>query len=208
MIARVRCAAHAAVDAGRDKSLRQRRAHQQMVEPQARVAFPAPAEIMPERVHRRVRVQRPDGVGPALIQDARESRPALRLHQRVLRPGFAWIDVERSRHDVVVAREHGRDVILDEAGGVLPQPFEPGELVVEFRPGLRIPVRRVEAADQDPADRGFEVAALPVGRIAGEGGARDERRGAARQDRDAVPALLALPDRAITRRLDRSLTCW
>ncbi len=101
------------------------------------------------------------------------------------------------RHDVVVAREHDRHAGLVERGGVTREPLEPGELVVEFRPGLRVAVRRIERSDQHAVDRGLDVAALGVVRIARQLGARDDRHHAARQDRDAVPGLLAAPHRLV-----------
>ena len=76
------------------------------------------------------------------------------------------------------------------------QPLEPAQLVVELGPGARIAVGQVEAADQDAADRGLEVAAVRVVRIAGQAAPRlvDLALG---QDRDAVPALLPVPDRVV-----------
>ena len=50
------------------------------------------------------------------------------------------------------------------------QPPEPGELVVEFRAGLRIAVRQVKAGDDDAFDGGFDVARLVVVAIAGQFG--------------------------------------
>jgi len=46
--------------------------------------------------------------------------------------------------------------------------LEPFQLVVEFRSGLRIAVRQIEACDQDAVDRGLEVARLGVPGIAGQ----------------------------------------
>ena len=39
------------------------------------------------------------------------------------------------------------------------QPFVPGQLVLEFRAGLRVAVRRIEAGDDDAVDRRLDVAA-------------------------------------------------
>jgi hypothetical protein len=57
-----------------------------ILEPQARIALPSMPEIVPERVHRLVRVQRPDCVDSSLINDALEGSPALGLHKRVVGP--------------------------------------------------------------------------------------------------------------------------
>ena len=83
------------------------------------------------------------------------------------------------------------------------QALEPAQLVVELRAGRRVAVRQVEAADQHPVHRRLDVAAVGVVGIAGEAAAGLVRLGAARQDGDAVPALLALPDRAIAGGPDR-----
>jgi hypothetical protein len=70
--------------------------------------------------------------------------------------------------------------------------------VVEFRTGLRVAVRRVEGRDQHAAHRGFDVAALRVGRFARQLGARDDRRRAVGENRDPVPTLLTFPHRLVT----------
>jgi hypothetical protein len=84
-----------------------------------------------------------------------------------------------------------------------PQPLEPVELVIEFRPGLRIAVRQVDAGDDDAVDGGFDIARLVIIAIAGQGGAGQHRLGVARQDGDAVPGLLSAPHRAVAGLLDR-----
>jgi hypothetical protein len=54
-------------------------------------------------------------------------------------------------HDVVVAGEHHRQPGREQLGRMPMQPLDPGELVVELRPGLRIAVRRVERGDEHAA---------------------------------------------------------
>ena len=49
-----------------------------------------------------------------------------------------------------------------------PQPPEPVELVVEFRPGLRIAVRQIDAGDDDAVDGGLDVARLVIVAVAGQ----------------------------------------
>ena len=48
------------------------------------------------------------------------------------------------------------------------QALVPGELVVEFRAGLRVAVGRIERGDDDAADRRLDVAGLGIGGIAGK----------------------------------------
>ena len=83
-------------------------------------------------------------------------------------------------------------------GGVRQEPFHPGELVFEFRSGLRIAVRRIERGDEHAIHRRFDVAALRVVWIAGQSVAGQDRLAAAREDRDAVPRFLPAPNRAVT----------
>jgi len=72
--------------------------------------------------------------------------------------------------------------------------LEPGELVIELWPRLRIAVGEVEGRDQDSVDGRFDVTRLAVLRITGQGGAGQYRIVIAREDCDAVPGTLALPD--------------
>ena len=94
------------------------RAQQQMIEAKPGIARPAVPHVVPERVHRLVRVQRADRIDPALIEQRRNSGAALRLHERVLRVGFRRVDVAVGRHDVEVAGQHDRHAGRVELGGV------------------------------------------------------------------------------------------
>ena len=76
------------------------------------------------------------------------------------------------------------------------QPREPVELVVEFRPRLRIAVRQVDAGNDDAADGGFDVARIVIAAVAGQRVADQDRPGL-RQDRNAVPGLLPAPERVV-----------
>ena len=126
-----------------------------------------------------------------------------RLHQRVVVIGLGRIDVAVGRHDVVVAGQHHRHAGRVELGGMRGEPLDPGELVVEFRPGLRVAVRRVERGDRARRSPPPRCSGSGVGRIAGQLVARHDRLAAAREDRDAVPGFLPAPDRAVAGLLDR-----
>ena len=170
-----------------------------MIDAQAGIALPAVAQVVPERIDARVGMQFAQRVGPALLDEARVRGPALRLNERVVVPGCRRVDVDVGRGDVVVAGQHDGDVFAQQAAGVRGEPLEPGELVVELRPRLRIAVGQVDAADEDAADGGLDVARLRVVGIARQGRARDDRLGAARQDGDAVPRALPAPDGGVAR---------
>src|SRR6266568_3112897 len=83
------------------------------------------------------------------------------------------------------------------------QPLEPGKLVIKFRTRLRIAVRQIDAADENPLDRRFNVARLHVVIVPRQCCPRDDRRTIARQDRDSVPGFLTAPYRIIACTLDR-----
>src|SRR5260221_6039913 len=53
-----------------DNSLGGLRAQQKMIDAEPRVALPPVPQIIPECVHRRIRMQRPDRIDPALVQNA------------------------------------------------------------------------------------------------------------------------------------------
>ena len=92
---------------------------------------------------------------------------ALRLHQGIVIPGCRGIDVDLGRSHVVVAGQDDRHVFAQQLARMRLQAPEPRQLVVEFGPRLRIAVGQVDAADEDAADGGLDVARLIVLRIAG-----------------------------------------
>src|SRR5271163_5046877 len=77
------------------------------------------------------------------------------------------------------------------------QALNPSEFVIELGAGRRIAVGKIEAADEDAVDLGLEVAALYVVRVAGQASTSLQRILTARENGDAVPALLAVPDHAV-----------
>jgi hypothetical protein len=88
---------------------------------------------------------------------------------------------------------------------------QPSELVVELRPGRRIAVRQIEAADDDAGNRRLDIAALRVLEVARQPTPGFGRIGPAREDCDAIPTLLPVPDRAVasvTRRGGREPLLW
>src|ERR1700761_695623 len=85
------------------------------------------------------------------------------------------------------------------------QPLEPRELVVELRPRLRIAVRQVQTADQQAIDGGLDIAAMRIVGIAGQTTAGFDRLGVLRENRDAVPRRLSMPDRTIAGAIDFGL---
>ena len=76
--------------------------------------------------------------------------------------------------------------------------LQPAQLVVELRPGCGIAVRQIQAPDRQPMHRRLDVAAVEVFRISRQRAPHLHRLGAAREDRDAVPAFLSVPDHPVT----------
>jgi hypothetical protein len=66
MIAGTLQSADVAIDTGALEALRQFGIQQNVIEAQPAVAFPSVPHVIPKRVHRRFRMQRANGVGPAL----------------------------------------------------------------------------------------------------------------------------------------------
>ena len=85
----------------------------------------------------------------------------------------------------VIPRENDRHFFLQEPAGMMLQAEEPGELVIEFRAGLRVSVREINAADQHAADSSFQIAALRIGSIARQG--LRATTGSAPRERIATP---------------------
>src|SRR5215831_2819844 len=193
------------IDARADKALRRLGAQQQMIDAKPSVPRTSVSRVVPERVHRRVRAQRPDRVNPTLVQNAPKKRAAFRLKQSVFSIGFGWIDIAVRRHDVVVAREHDRDACAIELLGMPREALHPSKLVREFGAGLWVAVRGIERRDQYPVHGRLDIAALRVNRFARQLRARDNGLAIAGENSDAIPRLLAAPNRAVARFRKRGL---
>jgi UDP-galactopyranose mutase len=76
---------------------------------------------------------------------------------------------------------------------VCDQPLEPCQFIAELRSWLRVAVRQIQAADQNPCNCSFNVAALSIRWIAWQRTARHDGIRSASQDCDPVPTALALP---------------
>ena len=83
------------------------------------------------------------------------------------------------------------------------QPFEPAQLVIEFRARRRIAVRQIETSDDQAIDRRFDVAAVRIIGIARQTAADQRRLPGTLQDRYPVPGFFPMPDGAVTGIADR-----
>lgn len=82
--------------------------------------------------------------------------------------------------------------------------LEPAKLVVEFWPGRRVAVRKIEASDDYAIHCSLDVTNLIAVRVPGQDTAHLDRLTIARQDRHPIPGFLPTPHRTIARFLDRS----
>src|SRR5215471_16701166 len=145
-----------------------------------------------------------DRIGPTLSEEGSEGGAAPGLDQRIVVPGSRLIDVEGGGSNIVVSGQYDRQILLEKFRRMPPQPFQPVQLVVEFRSGLGIAVRRIEARNDHAANGGFNVTRLTICRVAGQFGPDQDGIGFARQNGDAVPGPLSSPDRAVTCLFDRA----
>src|SRR4051794_38277570 len=106
MIARAFRPSGLAINTGFNQAFCGLRIQQQMINAKAGVALPPVSLVIPEYVHRRVRMHRADRIDPALIENPPKQSPRLWLYQRVFGVRLGWIDIWVGRHDVVVTSEH------------------------------------------------------------------------------------------------------
>ena len=144
------------------------------------------------------RMKRPHCISPALSEQAMEGPANLGPKQRIIDPALRFINIKIGRHHIEIAGEHDRHTGREKVRGMSRQPVEPAQLVVESRAGRRISVGQIQATNQYPIYRCLDVAAVRVIRIARQATTRFHRRLVARKYSDTVPALLAMPDCAVT----------
>src|ERR1700692_4628779 len=130
-----------AIAAGTAEPRRQGGTEQQMIDAQPRILLPVLTEIIPEGVDTFVLIASAHGIGPSLSKQALIALAAFRLQQRILQPRTGVVNILIGRNDVVVARKHYWMTAVVKLAGVVDQPFEPGQFVVEFGTGLRVAVR-------------------------------------------------------------------
>ena len=75
--------------------------------------------------------------------------------------------------------------------------FKPGQLIVEFRSGLRIPIGEVDGSNQNSVNSRFDVARLVILRISRQAYTGQHGIVVSRESGYAVPGPLPLPDRFV-----------
>src|SRR5579872_1598647 len=139
-----------------------------MIDAQPGVAAVGITKVVPEGINALARMQLAYRVLPTSRNESSECLADLGPEERIVEPSFRLIDVELSRHDVVIAGENNRFVRAKKCIRVLRQTLEPAELVIELRTGCRIAVGKIKAANQNAAYPRLNIAAVYVLRIAGE----------------------------------------
>ena len=202
MIARPLAAALHEVDLGASQARRQRRREQEEVHAKAGVAAER-VVVDPEGVYALGRMEVPRRIDPALREQPFVQGAGLGLEDGVEAPEPRVVDVGVGRHDVEIAGQDDVTSRIHQRARVRDQSLEPGQLEIELRPRLRIAVWQVDRRDPEAEHVDFEIARLQIARIAGQAAPHFARRGAAREDGDAVMGALSVPDRTVAGRLDR-----
>src|SRR5271166_6449047 len=197
VVARLLPAPHVAIDARVVQTTRKRPTEEQVIDAQPRIPSPSVPEVIPEGVDALAGMLLAHGIGPALGDEPSERVPHLGPEESIIDPALGLIDVEVGRYDVVVAGENDRRARRQEVFGVLCQTLKPAQLVVELRARRRVAVRQIKAADQHAVDRRLDIAAICVVRITRKSSTCFDGIRAACEDGDAIPAFLAMPDRAV-----------
>jgi len=78
------------------------------------------------------------------------------------------------------------------------QPFEPTQLIVEFRSRGRVTIGQVETANANAVDNRFNITAMDIFQITGKRPPDLPDFSFTRQDGYAIPTLLPVPERMIT----------
>jgi hypothetical protein len=78
------------------------------------------------------------------------------------------------------------------------QKLKPTKLGVEFWSRRGIAVGKIKTSDDDPANRRFDVATMRIVGVTGQAATGLDGLRATREDRHAIPALLPMPDCAVT----------
>ncbi len=141
------------IDARDLQATSDRRAKQQMINPQTGVPAKGVSEVIPKCVDPLAGMELAQGVGPTLSYEARVGFADFRTEQGVVEPALRFVDVEIGGHDVVVAGKDDRRTCRKQVGRMRREALEPAQLVVEFRAGRGVAVRQVETAYQDPMHR-------------------------------------------------------
>jgi len=185
------------VDTGCGQAFAGDRVQQEVIDPQSGVAFERTAKIVPKCVDSLIGIDFAYAVDPALGDQIRESLTHFRDEQSVLYPTLGFVNVEVRRNDVVVPGQDHGSVNSDEPSGMGLQPIEPCELVIELGTGPRVAIGRVETTDEHAIHGSFDIATVGIACAPGEAAPGFLRLALARQDGDAVPALLPEPNGAV-----------
>ena len=113
VIARTILTAHFPIDTSAFQTATQGRRYQKVIEAQACIALPPKALVVPERLHRAIRMQAPECIDPALCDKFLEGLAQLGLKQNVLRPRSRPVDIKVRRHDIEVTGHDDGHLLSD-----------------------------------------------------------------------------------------------
>ena len=168
-----------------------------MIQPQSCIPSPGVSEIIPERIDTLVRVKFAESIRPSLREEALERVSDLDPEQSVVEPSLGLVDIKFGGHDIVVAGQHNRSIRCQQFRSIADQTVKPAQLVVELWTGGGISVRKIEATNEDAIYRRLDIAAVAILRVPRESPSSLDRVSIPCQYRNAVSALLTIPDTTI-----------
>jgi hypothetical protein len=168
-----------------------------MIEPKPRVPAIGIAQVIIKGIDHLVRIQKPDRIGPAQLQQLPVSQTGFWKEKRIGQVFFRFIGIKFGRDYVIVPDQKHRQIKGQEFLRVLMEPCTPGQLVIELWSRSWIAIGQIKAADHHAKDEPLDVAAMDIQRITVQAtpGFFDLLRG---NYRHPVPALLSMKDRKVT----------
>lgn len=153
------------IESSRSERRRQRRAQQEMVDPESSIPRECISEIFPEGIDPLVGLEVSQSIRPTLRDKLRIGRSHFWPKESVVAPSIRSVDVQVCRHDIEVADQCDRCIEIDQFSGVGRKAFKPAEFVIELRAGRRVAIREVEAADDNAVYDRFDIPAVGIVRI-------------------------------------------
>src|ERR1051326_1872196 len=162
MIARLGPPPTLAVHASRFQARLQNGAEQKVIHAYARISTEGISKVVPIGIDRLIRMGLANGARPTLCNQFRIGLTGLRKEHGIPDPALRLVGVEWRRDGVVIAAENDRPPRFYQRSCIGYETIKPRELVIELRSWRRVAVRKIDAADGQTINLGFEIAALQV----------------------------------------------
>ncbi len=169
-----------------------------MIQPKPGVPLVSMAEIIPEGINPFFGVKLTDHIRPALSQKGPEEFARFRPEQGIVPVFFRFIGVQICRYNIEIPDQCHREAEAQQPFGMYGEPFDPLQLIVKFGSRIGVAVRKVQAGNDNAVYKRLDIPAMRIIRVIVQPAPRFLDFTIPRKDRDAVPALLPLPDRIVT----------